>query len=169
MNLQPSTQNRLYQHTVNIETPDHRQNSQATALTCDRLISTLATTASAVGGILGIAAGALQIKNPNSASGSLTDNTAIAAVVGNIMALVGTGIVQDSENDIGASPLLARTIGTMIGVPATVTNAMSLANLIQNPNMAAGKEHSPLTTAALALTGLATLLNIGRVLLQRSH
>ncbi len=100
MNLQPSTQNRLYQHSINIEVSNQQETAGSA---CDRLLSNFATVASAAGGILGIAAAALQIKNPDSAGGSVTENTAIAAVVGNIMALVGTGISRDSERDIQLS------------------------------------------------------------------
>ncbi len=166
MNLQPSTQNRLYQHSINIEVSNQQETAGSA---CDRLLSNFATVASAAGGILGIAAAALQIKNPDSAGGSVTENTAIAAVVGNIMALVGTGISRDSERDIGASPLLANSLGALIGAPATVTNALSLVDLTNNPDMSVSKAHYSLTTAALALTGLATLINIGRIMMCRHN
>jgi hypothetical protein len=167
MNLQPNIPNQIHHQSINIETPYNAPGQQAVASGCNLFTSSIATLASAVGGILGIAAAALQVKNPDSESGSSTQNIAIAAVVGNIMALVGTGIAPDGQRDIGAGPLLAQSLGILIGVPATVTNALSFVDLTNNSEMSVNKAHYALTTAALALTGLASLLNIGRIMTRR--
>ena len=164
MNVQPSIQVSLDREAFDIETLREQQLEAVAARPCQFLIKSTALTAASVGGILGIAAAAMQIENPGSPAGSVVNNTAIAAVVGNIMAMVGTGIERDSVRDLGARPFFAKSLGVLVGIPATVANALSLAALIKQPGMASNDEHTALTTAALAMTGLATLINIGFLL-----